>query len=147
MKSIDTNLLVHALDRSSPYHDKALPLYEQLMTERGGGWVIADQTLFELYRAVRNPSIFERPLSAGQATRLLEQIRDRSAAVHCAYDARLWPKVLELLRRFPDRKGILVFDAVVAVTIHAKGVRTFYTRNTADFRDFGFFDVVDPTSG
>jgi predicted nucleic acid-binding protein len=75
------------------------------------------------------------------------RIRSWSAAVHCAYNARLWPKVLELLRRFPDRKGILVFDAVVAVTIHAKGVRTFYTRNTADFRDFGFFDVVDPTSG
>ena len=46
-------------------------------------------------------------------------------------------------RRFPDRKGVLVFDAALAVTLHGRGVKTFHTRNTRDFRDFGLFDVVD----
>ena len=104
MKSIDTNLLVHALDRSSPFHRLALPIYEQMMLGQGE-WVIADQTLFELYRALRNPSIFERPLSVDEATRLVAQIRDRGSAAHCAYDVRQWPRVLELLCRFPDKKG------------------------------------------
>ena len=69
-------------------------------------WVIADQTLFELYRALRNPSVFGRPLGAAAAVRLVEQIRDQGAAAHCAYDAGHWPKVMDVLRRFPDRKGM-----------------------------------------
>ena len=144
MNSIDTNLFVHALDRSSPLHAKARPVYERLMTERGS-WVITDQTLFELYRALRNPSIFDRPLGTGEATSLVGQIRDRGAAAHCAYDARHWLRVMDLLRRFPDRKGILVFDAVVAVTLEAAGVDTFYTRNVRAFQEFGLFAVIDPT--
>jgi len=144
MNSVDTNLLVHALDRSSQLHAKAFPIYERLFSERQS-WIIADQTLFELFRALRNPSVFMHPLSVGQATRLIEQIRNQSAAAHCAYDVKIWPQVMDLLRRFPDRKGILVFDATVAVTLHARGVKTFYTRNTKDFRLFGLFDVVDPT--
>ena len=144
MKSIDTNLLVHALDHSSHLHGKAFPIYERLFSERQS-WIIADQTLFELFRALRNPSVFHHPLSVGQATRVVEQIRDQGAAAHCAYDAKLWPQVMDLLRRFPDRKGILVFDATIAVTLHARGVTTFYTRNIKDFRLFGLFDVVDPT--
>lgn len=145
MNSIDTNLLVHALDQSSPLHAKAFPIYERCLTERQS-WLIADQTLFELFRALRNPSVFRRPLSTGQATRLIEQIRDQGAAAHCAYEARLWPRVMDLLRRFPDRKGILVFDATIAVTLHARGVKTFYTRNLHDFREFGLFEVIDPTA-
>lgn len=145
MKSIDTNLLVHALDRSSPLHAASLPLYESLFRERET-WIIADQTLFELYRALRNPSVFDRPLGVAEASRLIEQIRDQGAAAHCAYDGNNWSKVMDLLRRFPDRKGILVFDAVVAVTLHTRGVQTFYTRNVRDFREFGLFEVVDPTA-
>jgi predicted nucleic acid-binding protein len=145
MNSIDTNLFVHALDRSSPLHGAARPIYERLMTERGS-WVIADQTMFELYRALRNPAIFARPLGTGEASGVVEQIRDRGAAAHCAYDANHWPRVMDLLRRFPDRKGILVFDAVVAVTLSAAGVDTFYTRNVRDFREFELFTVVDPTA-
>lgn len=143
MKSLDTNILVHALDRSSPHHEACFPLYESLLRDRNT-WILADQVLFELYRLLRNPTVFRNPLTAAQAARTLERIRDGGAAMHCAYEARHWPKVMDLLRRFPDRKGILVFDAALAVTLQARGVTTFHTRNTRDFRDFGLFDVVDP---
>ena len=39
---------------------------------------------------------------------------------------------------------LLVFDAVVAVTLKGAGVDTFYTRNAGDFRAFGLFEVIDP---
>lgn len=145
MKSLDTNILVHALDTASPYHTACYPIYESLLRGRNT-WIVADQMLFELYRLLRNPVVFHSPLTASQATRIVERIRDGGAAMHCAYEARLWPKVMELLRRFPNRKGILVFDAALAVTLHSKGVKTFYTRNTRDFRGFGIFDVIDPVA-
>jgi predicted nucleic acid-binding protein len=143
VKSLDTNILVHALDTDSPYHAACFPVYKSLLRDRNT-WIIADQTYFELYRLLRNPVVFRNPLTAAQATRTIDRIRDGGMAMHCAYDTRHWPKVMDLLRRFPDRKGILVFDAALAVTLHGKGVKTFYTRNTRDFRDFGLFDVVDP---
>ena len=143
MNSLDTNVLVHALDGESPFHKQCFPIYERLMRERGT-WLVADQTYFELYRLLRNPVVFRNPLTTAQATRTIEQIRDHSGAMHCAYDSKLWPKVMGLLRRFPDRKGILVFDATLAVTLHGKRVKTFYTRNTSDFLEFGLFHVVDP---
>lgn len=145
MNSLDTNILVHALDADSPFHKKCFPIYELFMRERGR-WLIADQTLFELYRLLRNPAVFKNPLGTAQAIRIIQQIRDNSGAMHCAYEAKYWPKVLDLLGRFPDRKGVLIFDATLAVTLHAKGVKVFYTRNTRDFRDFGIFDVVDPVN-
>ena len=30
--------------------------------------------------------------------------------------------------------------------VHARGVKTFYTRNVKDFREFGLFEVIDPTA-
>lgn len=144
MNSVDTNVLVHALDGDSPLHEACLPVYQRLMRERNG-WVVADQVLFELYRLLRNPVVFQHPLTTARAARVIEQIRDRSGALHCAYEARHWPKVLDLLRRFPDRKGVLVFDAVLAVALHGRGVTTFYTRNSRDFGAFGLFEVIDPT--
>ncbi len=143
MKSLDTNILVHALDTASPHHAACYPLYESLLRDRNA-WVLADQVLFELFRLLRNPTVFRNPLTASQATRTIERIRDGGTALHCAYEARHWPRVMDMLRRFPDRKGILVFDAALAVTLQAKGVKTFHTRNTRDFRDFGLFEVVDP---
>ena len=143
MKSLDTNILVHALDTGSPYHSVCFPIYESLLRDRNQ-WIVADQMLFELYRLLRNPVVFKNPLGVSQATGLIERIRDGGAAMHCACDARLWPKVMDLLRRFPDRKGVLVSDAALAVTLQSKGVKTFYTRNTRDFQAFGLFEVVDP---
>ncbi|MFM7180962.1 MAG: type II toxin-antitoxin system VapC family toxin [Verrucomicrobiales bacterium] len=145
MKSLDTNILVHALDTGSPYHSACFPIYESLLRDRNE-WLVADQMLFELYRLLRNPVVFKNPLGASQATGLIERIRNGGAAMHCAYDARLWPRVMDLLRRFPDRKGDLVFDAALAVTLQSKGVKTFYTRNTRDYQAFEMFDVVDPVA-
>lgn len=42
---------------------------------------------------------------------------------------------------FPRRR---MYDHVLAVTLRAKGVNEFCTRNIEDFRDAGFAKVVNP---
>ena len=42
---------------------------------------------------------------------------------------------------FPARR---TFDLVLALTLKAQGVTEFYTRNTKDFEDLGFFIVKNP---
>jgi len=143
VNSLDTNLLLAALDETGSRHREARELLLRMYVERNA-WVLADQTLFELYRALRNAKVVERPLSAAEALSAVEDIRIRSQAAHVAYETRLWPRVLDLLRRQPERKGSMVFDVCLAVTLHAHGVERLYTRNVADFRLFGLFEVVDP---
>ena len=143
MNSIDTNLLLYALDATSPAHEESYEIYRRLY-EESDAWVLADQTLFELYRALRNPQILERPLSYRKAVAQVEEIRSRSQAHHVAYETGLWPKVLGLLEKSARRKGVLVCDAILAVTLHANGVTRFYTRNTKDFEAFGLFEIEDP---
>lgn len=68
----------------------------------------------------------------------------RSHARCVAYASSQWSEVLQLLRKSEQRKGLLVFDAVLAVTLKAHGVSCFYTRNVKDFAAFDLFEVVDP---
>lgn len=143
MNSIDTNLLLYALDATSPAHEESFAVYQRLY-EEADAWVLADQTLFELYRALRNSKILERPLSHRKAVAQIEEIRTQSQTHHVAYEASLWPNVLQLLDKSARRKGVLVFDAVLAVTLQANGVTRFYTRNCKDFDAFDLFEVVDP---
>lgn len=143
MNSIDTNVLIHALDQSAPGHKRAYEIYRRMFSEVDA-WIVADQTLFELYRALRNPKFFETPLDGVEALEIVEQLRDRSQVRSVAYESRLWREVTGLLRATGDRRGVLVFDIVLAVTLKAGGVKRFYTRNTKDFEGFGFFEVVDP---
>jgi len=143
MDSLDTNILLYALDRASPAHEKAFAVYRRLFAEPET-WILSDQTLFELYRALRNPSILKQPLTPRKAIDQIEEIRSKSQCQHVAYGTALWPTALQLLEKTSRRKGLLVFDAVLAATLHANGVTRFYTRNTKDFQAFGLFEVVDP---
>ena len=143
MNSLDTNVLISALDEEAPGHDSAFALYRRLFNEPEG-WVLADQVLFELYRALRNPKIFRSPLDPKTALEVVEELRNRSHARCAAYETRQWKELTRLLEQNAERKGLLVFDAVLAVTLKAAGVKRFYTRNVKDFEAFGCFEAVDP---
>ena len=143
MNSLDTNILLYALDRASPAHQEAFAVYRRLFTEPEA-WILSDQTLFELYRALRNSRILQRPLTPRKAIEQIEEIRSKSQCMHVAYESSLWPTVIQLLENTARKKGLLVFDAVLAATLHAAGVTRFYTRNTKDFQAFGLFEVIDP---
>lgn len=144
MKSADTNLLLWALDGSSRLSGGARKIWEE-MAANPGAWVLADQVLFETYRALRNPAVTASPFSSEQAARLVRELRDLFP-IPCGYRPELFSRTLSLTTRFPARKGLLIFDAVLAVTLADAGVTTFYTRNARDFAAFGLFEVIDPWS-
>jgi len=143
MNSVDTNVVLYALDKTSPDHHRARSVLQRLVSEPGQ-WLLCDQMLFELYRALRNPKVVRRPLTARAAAGQLSFLRERTGALHVAYERRLWPEVLALLSQHDRRKGILVFDVVLAVTLKANGVKRFYTHNVKDFQTLGLFEAVDP---
>jgi len=104
MMSLDTNVLVQALDEEAPGHQPAFAVYRRLF-EESDRWIVADQTLFELYRALRNPKVFASPLDGEQALSAIEEIREHSHARCAAYETAHWAELTRLLGTVGHRRA------------------------------------------
>lgn len=142
MNSLDTNILVYASNRRAPEHVKSLAIV-QTMLAHPADWVIADQVLWEFYKALRHPLILSKPRTARQAAEQVRFLREEAGTACCAYEIQQFPLVLKRLEqaRFPYQR---THDAVLAETLLANGVTTFYTRNSKDFVHAGFTHLIDP---
>ncbi len=143
MNSGDTNLLLYAMNRGCAEHAAAKAWLEAALHEPRK-WIFSDQVLFELYRLLRHPRVMTRALAARDALAQIVWFREETGFLHCGYEEARWAGVLRALKSQAERSGLLVHDAVLAETLRAQGVTRFYTRNVADFSDFGFFEVVNP---
>jgi len=142
MKSLDTNILLYSLNVDCPEHAECGALIQTALASPQG-WIVADQVWFELYRLLRNRLILSHPLSATEAAQTVEWFRSRSGWARCAWEPFLMDKLKPLwaAESFPARR---TFDLILALTLKAQGVKEFFTRNTRDFEDYGFFTVTNP---
>lgn len=142
MKSLDTNILVYASNTAATEHAKSLALVNQMLASPSE-WLLADQVLWEYYKALRHPRILEKPRTAVQAADHIRFLREQSGVACCAYEISLYPEVLRRLEdpRFPYQR---THDTVLSVTLRHNGVTAFYTRNGKDFADAGFDELIDP---
>ena len=142
MKSLDTNILLYATNADCEEYAGCRELVTRALKE-GDTWVIADHVWFELYRLLRNPAVLQRPLDAGLAADTIAWYREKSGWLQCAWEPAMM-KDLAPLWRSASVSPRRTFDLILAVTLKAHGVDRFYTRNVNDFKDLGFFEVVDP---
>lgn len=144
LSSFDTNILIYAANEDCPEHAicKSLLIGAASAPDQ---WIVADQVYLELYRALRNPRVLRRPLNAIQAATHIELLRDGFGFLHCGYVTECWgPLMLQLKEgNFPYQR---THDAVLAATLLQHGVKVFHTRNTKDFINSGFKQVIDPLS-
>ena len=140
--SLDTNILLYAANEDSPEHG-ICNAFLQKAIENPAQWIIADQVYIELYRALRSPKVMSFPLAASEAASHISLLRDGMGIMHCGYITDCWDGLLRNLKAhdFPYRR---THDAVLAVTLVSHGVKTFYTRNTKDFLNAGFEQVINP---
>jgi predicted nucleic acid-binding protein len=144
VKSIDTNILLYAVNADCSEHVQARELVDAALSNPFE-WIVADQVYFELYRLLRNPAVLERPLGAAEASSVIEYFRYRSGWSRCAWQLDHFDILLPYLR-WEETRGIGVFDLVLAATLHDAGVTMLYTRNTRDFAGLDWFDVHNPIS-
>lgn len=142
MKSLDTNLLVYAANQSAPEHAKALVVINEMLSHPQD-WILADQVLWEYYKALRHPRILEKPRSAKEAAQQVRFLRESSGVAFCSYEGACYADLIPRLekRDFPFQR---THDAVLAVTLRRQGVKEFFTRNTKDFVGSGFTKVINP---
>jgi predicted nucleic acid-binding protein len=142
LKSLDTNILVYALNADCrEYQNAATAL--QCALDEPLDWIIADQVYLELYKALRNPRIFGRPYGAEEAFSKVQILRDQCGFRRCCYADAVWDQLATRIQKadFPYQR---THDAVLAETLLKAGVHTLYTRNTKDFEGYGFAFLVNP---
>jgi len=144
LNSLDTNILLYALNADCREHQSALQIVEQALGSPEE-WIVADQVYFELYRLIRNPVVLEHPLDAAQAASKILFFRDECGWQHCHYEGVFMDSIQEWLSK-ESFGPANVFDLVLAATLRGSAVRRFYTRNKSDYEYLNWFEVIDPIS-
>ncbi len=142
MNSLDTNILVYAADEDSAEHQTAAHVVDDMLANPGQ-WILADQVLFEFYRAIRNPRIFRHPLDAPGAATRIRFLREEIGVTRCCYELTDWTAIFDQLTH-PTTPAQRTHDLILGCTLKNNGVRRFYTRNTKDFQTIGFPDLINP---
>jgi uncharacterized protein len=142
--SADTNLLLYAANPASPNHEAATRFFEN---ETGGRrFLLCGLALVELYMQLRNPAVFQKPMTAKAATAFCDALRSNPAWEFGDYE----PEVGKSLWNWASRTtgGFRqIIDARLALTLRHHGVTHFATANTKHFTEFGFQEVWNPISG
>lgn len=138
--SIDTNILLYAINSDCPEHGRARRVVEELACSPDV--VICELVLVELYLLLRNPAVLHRPFEPEDAVAVCRGWRDNphwrlvdSAPIM----TEVWKHAEE--PGFGRRK---IIDARLALTLLHHGVTTFITRNAKHFSGFGFERVWNP---
>ncbi|CAN5689615.1 type II toxin-antitoxin system VapC family toxin [soil metagenome] len=144
MLSLDTNILLPAIETGNSHHARAVVFLESLQDRKD--IAISEFVLLELYGLLRNPAILTKPLSGAAAVDVCEAFRQHptwqvigfpsdSRSFHDAF----WPKLRE--KSFARRRA---YDWRIASSLLRQGVTEFATVNVKDFDGLGFARVWNP---
>jgi len=138
--SIDTNILLYAQNRNCPEHQPARAFINQCIAR--DDVAICELVLMELCQLLRNPAVLASPLSAPDAAAVCMAWRSnpRWALIE---NAPIMEKAWVIAKR-PELPRRAMFDARIALTLRHHGVTDFATRNTADFKGYGFTRLINP---
>lgn len=142
MNSLDTNILVYAANEDCDEHARANQLVcDALAAPRE--WIVAEQVLYEYYKALRHPQILSKPVGASEAAEQVRFLREKSGFMVCCYETVVWCRLFDRLSKadFPYQR---THDEILAQTLLHNGVKTFFTRNSKDFEGAGFERVINP---
>jgi len=139
--TLDTNVLIHASDESSSFHDGAIELLEALATGPDLFYLFWPVALGYL-RISTHPTIFQKPLSAAEAMANLEDLLSRPHVRTGGEADGFWDTYREVTGGAVVR-GNLVPDAHVVALMRQHGVSTIWSHDR-DFLKFPGISVRDP---
>lgn len=133
MIAVDTNILVYAHRRDSPFHEQAASVVREL-AESPAAWAIPWPCVHEFYSTVTHPRIYDPPSTTAEAIAQVEAWFGSPSLVLLHEGVTYWPALRDLLESGKVR-GPMVHDARIAALCRDSGARELWTAD----RDFGRF--------
>lgn len=139
---VDTNVLLYAVDRDAPEHQRCR---EQLEAWRAQAtpWYLTWGIVYEFLR-VTTHRVFPRPLSSVEAWDFVDALLE-SPPVEVLTETPQHRRVLAEVVADADPTGNRFHDAHIATLMREHGLSRIVTRDT-DFHRFPWLEVIDPLS-
>jgi predicted nucleic acid-binding protein len=139
---LDTNILVHAYNKSSPNQKQASKIMRQAL--KGEIDVcLASQVICEFFAVITNPKKVECPMDLDEAADLCLDIWE-CREIEKVTPTSLTPiEVFKLVKELKLAKG-RIFDCIIAVTSRENRIDAIYTENVSDFENYSFLKVINP---
>ena len=141
MVAVDTNILVYAHRRDSPWNRQAAACLIAL-AEGTSQWAIPWPCIHEFIAVVTHPRIFQPPTPLAQAIADIDVWFESPHLRLIGEDDGYWPHLRELLRH-GAAMGPMIHDARIAAICRAHGVRTLLSADR-DFSRFRGLEVRNP---
>jgi toxin-antitoxin system PIN domain toxin len=137
---IDANLLIYAIDQSSPHHRKASIWLEAILsstTPVGLAWIAA----LAFLRITTRAGVMNKPLHADDAITYIDSWLSQPNVALVRPGEQHWP-ILRNLLQASGTSGNLTSDAHLAALAIEQGYAVYSADN--DFRRFAGLTVVNP---
>jgi uncharacterized protein len=141
MQAVDTNVLVFAEIRSSPYHAVARKTLMDL-AEGSVPWAIPWPCVYEFLRVVTHPRVYHPPVPTKVALRDLRRILE-SPTLILLHETVNHPDVMLAVIEEADVSGNLVHDAHIAALCIEHGISELLTGDR-DFSRFPSLTIRNP---
>jgi predicted nucleic acid-binding protein len=139
---LDTNILVHAYNKSSPNQTQASKIVKQAIEGKIEAYLTA-QVLYEFYAVVTDSRRVECPMKPVEAADLCLDLWE-CREIEKGSPSTLTPiEVFKLAKQHKLVKG-KIFDAILAATAKENEIGLIYTENVSDFEKYPFLKVLNP---
>ena len=139
---LDTNILVHAYNKSSPHQNQASKIIRKAMKGETEA-CLSPQVLYEFFAVVTSAKRVEHPISPPEAANLCIDLWE------CNEIEKLNPSGIVPIEVFKFVKELNlskaeIFDCVLAVTAKENDIESIFTENVEDFKRYKFVKAVNP---
>ncbi len=133
---IDSNILIYAINSTSPKHKKAQIFLRNHLDESA----VAHQNIFETLRVLTHPK-FPKPMKIEKAIDAVDSIIQKCLII--APDYKTHSIALELIRKHLFSAD-MIFDAYLTATALSNGIYEIATDNEKDLKKFSEINIVNP---
>jgi hypothetical protein len=141
VQAIDTNVLIYAEVRSSPWHEEARRLLGDL-AEGAFPWAIPWPCIYEFLRVVTHPRVYHPPVPLAVALNDFRRILDSPTLV-LLQETSNHPDVMMRVLEESGVSGNLIHDAHIAALCLEHGIRELISGDR-DFARFPSLTVRNP---
>lgn len=142
MLVVDTNVLVYAADKDSPFHAACRDWLER-QRKRADAWYTTWAILYEFLRVTTHPLVMRRPWNVSAAWGFVAALLASPGLSVLTSTPRHPDVAAQVIAELPHLAGNLLHDAHTAILMREHGIRRVCTRDT-DFHRFPFLEVIDP---
>jgi predicted nucleic acid-binding protein len=139
---LDTNILVHAYNKSSPNQKQASKILKQALNDEINAY-LTSQVIYEFYAVVTNPKRVECPMSIDEAADLCADLWGCREIEKVVPTQKTPHEVFKLTKELKLSKGG-IFDCIIAITAKENNIDLIYSENINDFKSYDFIKVINP---